>query len=88
MPSVLPEKAEQVLTLFGYRVTRASSAEDAIELLDTGDVHFDIVLSDVVMPGGMSGIANDPSSRVTAKYGWSNTAMKARGQEHFKRKKL
>ena len=46
-----------MLTLFGYRVVRASSAEDAIELLDAGEVHFDVVLSDVVMPGGMSGVS-------------------------------
>jgi CheY-like chemotaxis protein len=43
--------------LFGYRVTRASSAEDAIQLLDAGDVQFDVVLSDVVMPGGMNGVS-------------------------------
>ena len=39
------------------RSTRASSAEDAIELLDAGDVQFDVVLSDVVMPGGMNGVS-------------------------------
>ena len=43
--------------MFGYRVTRASSAEDAIQLLDAGDVQFDVVLSDVVMPGGMNGVS-------------------------------
>ncbi|MEO7335924.1 MAG: response regulator [Caldimonas sp.] len=53
----LGQATETLLTLFGYRVTRASSAEEAIEFLDTSDVHFDIVLSDVVMPGGMNGIS-------------------------------
>jgi CheY-like chemotaxis protein len=43
--------------LFGYRVTRSSSAEEAIQLLDAGEVHFDVVLSDVVMPGGMNGVS-------------------------------
>ena len=38
-------------------VTRASSAEDAIQLLDAGEVQFDVVLSDVVMPGGMNGVS-------------------------------
>ena len=52
----LGQATETLLTLFGYRVTRASSAEEAIELLDAGEVHFDVVLSDVVMPGGMSGV--------------------------------
>ncbi len=53
----LGQATETLLTLFGYRVVRASSAEDAIELLDAGEVHFDVVLSDVVMPGGMSGVS-------------------------------
>ena len=53
----LGQATETLLTLFGYRVTRASSAEEAIELLDARDSHFDIVLSDVVMPGGMNGVS-------------------------------
>ena len=53
----LGQATEMLLTLFGYRVTRASSAEEAIELLDASDTHFDIVLSDVVMPGGMNGVS-------------------------------
>ncbi len=53
----LGQATETLLTLFGYRVKRASSAEEAIELLDAGEVQFDVVLSDVVMPGGMSGVS-------------------------------
>jgi signal transduction histidine kinase/CheY-like chemotaxis protein len=53
----LGQATETLLTLFGYRVTRASSAEEAIEMLDAGTIHFDVVLSDVVMPGGMSGVS-------------------------------
>jgi CheY-like chemotaxis protein len=53
----LGQATEMLLTLFGYRVTRASSAEEAIELLDAGAIRFDIVLSDVVMPGGMNGVS-------------------------------
>ena len=53
----LGQATETLLTLFGYRVTRASSAEEAIELLDSGSTHFDVVLSDVVMPGGMNGVS-------------------------------
>ncbi|MDQ6679700.1 MAG: response regulator [Pseudomonadota bacterium] len=53
----LGQATETLLTLFGYRVTRASSAEEAIELLDAAEVHFDVVLSDVVMPGGMNGVS-------------------------------
>jgi len=53
----LGQATETLLTLFGYRVTRASSAEEAIQLLDVGEVQFDVVLSDVVMPGGMNGVS-------------------------------
>jgi signal transduction histidine kinase/CheY-like chemotaxis protein len=53
----LGQATETLLTLFGYRVTRASSAEEAIQFLDAGEVQFDVVLSDVVMPGGMNGVS-------------------------------
>jgi len=53
----LGQATETLLTLFGYRVTRASSAEEAIEMLDSGATRFDVVLSDVVMPGGMNGVS-------------------------------
>ncbi|HUP09422.1 MAG TPA: response regulator [Caldimonas sp.] len=53
----LGQATETLLTLFGYRVTRASSAEEAIELLDSSTTRFDVVLSDVVMPGGMNGVS-------------------------------
>jgi CheY-like chemotaxis protein len=39
----------------GYTVLQADTAARAIELLQA-DVHVDIVFSDVVMPGGMSGL--------------------------------
>ncbi len=53
----LGEATETLLSLFGYAVTRASSAEEAIEMIDAGIKRFDVVLSDVVMPGGMNGIS-------------------------------
>jgi PAS domain S-box-containing protein len=40
----------------GYRTMRAESATDALNLLQRGE-KIDLVLSDVVMPGGMNGIA-------------------------------
>jgi DNA-binding NtrC family response regulator len=40
----------------GYRTMRAESATDALNLLQQGE-KIDLVLSDVVMPGGMNGIA-------------------------------
>jgi signal transduction histidine kinase len=41
--------AEAMLSELGHRVTRASSGEEALELCRAKD--FDVVLSDVVMPG-------------------------------------
>src|SRR4029077_19671877 len=40
----------------GYRTLRAENATDALNRLQRGD-KIDLVLSDVVMPGGMNGIA-------------------------------
>jgi signal transduction histidine kinase/ActR/RegA family two-component response regulator len=46
---------EAMLEELGYRVVRASDAGQALITLD-GDDSFDIVLSDMVMPGEMGGI--------------------------------
>ncbi|WP_194722230.1 response regulator [Noviherbaspirillum malthae] len=43
-----------LLTAYGFDVVKASSAEAALAMLQKG-AHFDILLSDVVMPG-MSGL--------------------------------
>ena len=40
----------------GYQTLRAENATDALNRLQRGD-KIDLVLSDVVMPGGMNGIA-------------------------------
>lgn len=48
------EFAEGMLTELGYSVVRASGGEEALERV--GERDFDVVFSDVVMPG-MSGIA-------------------------------
>jgi CheY-like chemotaxis protein len=44
-----------MLTDAGYRVARAISAWAALDLLGKGEV-FDVILSDIVMEGGMSGL--------------------------------
>ena len=50
LPNVMPEsRAETLLAELGHKVTLASSGEEALEL--TRKARFDIVLSDVVMPG-------------------------------------
>lgn len=40
----------------GYRALSAATAQAALDLLAAGSVVIDLVLTDVVMPGGMSGI--------------------------------
>jgi DNA-binding response OmpR family regulator len=39
----------------GYRVFEASNAAEAIKLLEKGQVHIDLVFTDVRMPGQMDG---------------------------------
>ena len=54
-----PEVAEVTASLveqLGYRTTRAENAIEALNRLQGGE-RFDLVLSDIVMPGSMNGIA-------------------------------
>jgi signal transduction histidine kinase/CheY-like chemotaxis protein len=51
----LAETTEQLLKAYGFVVVRALSAEQALQCADRGDA-FDVVLSDVVMPGEMDGL--------------------------------
>lgn len=43
--------AARALSLRGYSVLEAASAEEALEILDDEDLHVDIFVSDVIMPG-------------------------------------
>jgi len=47
--------ATALLNELGYQVTRVASAQTALDVLGTGE-RFDLVFSDVVMPGGMNGV--------------------------------
>ena len=49
------DTATALLNELGYRVTRVGSAPAALDLLRDGE-RFDLVFSDVVMPGGMNGV--------------------------------
>ncbi|CAN5694829.1 hypothetical protein BH11MYX3_BH11MYX3_20340 [soil metagenome] len=46
---------EQVLVTSGYRVCALATGADALDLLATSDQRIDVVLTDMVMPGGVSG---------------------------------
>jgi CheY-like chemotaxis protein len=50
------EFATQLLHDLGYRTVLAHNADEALKLLDVTPEHFDLVLSDVVMPG-LDGVA-------------------------------
>jgi two-component system cell cycle sensor histidine kinase/response regulator CckA len=43
--------AARALRLRGYTVVEATSGEEALEILEDADLHVDIMLSDVIMPG-------------------------------------
>jgi len=47
---------EAMLSSIGYSVTRANSGPEALHLLDRPHAEFDVILSDIVMEGGMSGL--------------------------------
>ena len=50
------EHASQLLCDLGYETTLAQDAKSALRILDQADEPFDLVLTDIVMPGGMSGL--------------------------------
>jgi CheY-like chemotaxis protein len=51
------ELAQEILGAAGYRVTTAESGEAALKLFDqTASGTFDLLFTDLVMPGGMNGL--------------------------------
>jgi DNA-binding NtrC family response regulator len=53
--SEVAEVIRMMLADAGYNVTRAISASAALDILNKGEI-FDIMLSDIVMEGGISGL--------------------------------
>jgi CheY-like chemotaxis protein len=49
------ESTKAILEAIGHKVTEVPDAKSALEVLN-GDTKFDVVFSDIVMPGGMSGV--------------------------------
>jgi PAS domain S-box-containing protein len=83
------ELAEALLTDQGHRVARAASAREALAILD-GDGAFDLVFSDLVMPGDMDGLdlalairRRDPGLPVLLATGYSEAAARV-GEEGFR----
>ncbi len=49
----LRDYSSDILKELGYHVTQASNAAEALKAIETGT--FDLLFTDVVMPGGMNG---------------------------------
>jgi two-component system NtrC family sensor kinase len=80
------EATAAMLESLGCTVKRASAAEPALVLLASGE-SVDLVLSDIVMPGGIDGVefartlrSRYPSLAVLLTTGYSNAAQKAAGE--------
>jgi two-component system NtrC family sensor kinase len=80
------EATVAMLESIGCTVKHAIAAEPALEMLAAGE-KFDLVLSDIVMPGGVDGVelarrlrTRYPSLAVLLTTGYSNAAQKAAGE--------
>jgi PAS domain S-box-containing protein len=47
--------ATMLLESLGYKVIAACNGREALRILERGDAHFDLLFTDVVMPGGING---------------------------------
>jgi nitrogen-specific signal transduction histidine kinase/CheY-like chemotaxis protein len=89
------EVSEVTSTLFeqlGYRVVRSENAAEALRHLQQG-IHFDLLFSDIVMPGPMNGLAlaqacrdNFPDIPVLLTSGFSDAANLVDGRFDILRK--
>ena len=82
----LREYAKDILRELGYRVLEASNGALALEVLD-GDQRVDLLLTDVVMPGGVNGrqLANQairkrPDLKVLFMTGYTRNAIVHHGR--------
>lgn len=51
------ETVAEALKSLGYRVTEAASGDEALDLLESRAGEFDVVVTDVIMPGKLDGLA-------------------------------
>jgi PAS domain S-box-containing protein len=78
--------ADQLCTL-GYRVTEAENGPAALGVLEAALLPFDLMLTDVVMPGGMHGdalaaavVQRWPQIRIVFMSGYTDDASELRGR--------
>jgi two-component system cell cycle sensor histidine kinase/response regulator CckA len=76
-----------LLTPLGYRVLEAASGVEAIEIVEGHDGAIDLVVTDLVMPGGVSGLelgrrlaASHPRTKVIYTSGYSTEIAGNRGE--------
>ena len=86
------EVTSTLLEQLGYRVVRAENAAEALRHLQQG-IHFDLLFSDIVMPGPMNGLAlaqtcrdNFPDIAVLLTTGYTDAAQLADGRFDILRK--
>jgi len=86
------EVTSTLLEQLGYRVVRSENAAEALRHLQQG-IHFDLLFTDIVMPGPMNGLAlaeacrdNFPDIPVLLTSGYSDAAQLADGRFDILRK--
>jgi two-component system cell cycle sensor histidine kinase/response regulator CckA len=79
------EATRRALERFGYRVIEASNGEEALRVASADDMHFDLLLTDIVMPG-MGGrsvaeliTAGHPELKVLFMSGYTDDAIVRQG---------
>ncbi|MBN8529701.1 MAG: response regulator [Caulobacterales bacterium] len=81
---------EAILSDLGYAVVTAASADEALEMIE-GGLGFDLLFTDIVMPGTLNGVQlaqearrRDPTVGVLLTTGWLDKASDgASGREAF-----
>ena len=90
----LRELSEEMLVDLGYHVLTANSGPQALDLLTKGE-HIDLLISDVIMPGGINGYElaeqatnNDPALKVLLISGYTENIATNENQKSFGEKLL
>jgi CheY-like chemotaxis protein len=81
---------EAILSDLGYAVVTAASADEAMEMIESG-LGFDLLFTDIVMPGALNGVQlaqavrrRDPAIGILLTTGWSDKVLdEAGGRDAF-----